>query len=478
MGFIDIHNSQWWEADTPYSWPANSFYSARNVDIRKKWGIVTLEAGLVDSWWVISGNICYMINLDEIWVTGGWIIVCTETWNIYLNWVLKTTINTWTTVHNRVAWIWANQASNGTMYIYYITQTSFGSWVIHRSTTNLWTFNISYRTYDVAPWSVWIIKTINRANSLYIPVKNKVLNLNNLEVINEYLILQNTETIKYMSQFQWNMRVYSNLWNTCIQYIWDWYSILPDWRQEWYNQPILWWVSIWWLDYITIWFNENYADLYVVSGIQKQEVRINLDASNISRVFDSYLSIRQWMVYISGWQTWASSEYWIYTLWNYYPWQPISLVQSYTWWNNKFLQHCHLWPTSYFACVDNKVYTVEHNDPPTNYAPSGYIEELVYMGDDWEEVEFEWLKIAFKLNWWTINIYVREDIGKTYQLLKSIDSTYNNEEKLTIYKSEFINLWIWFLTKYQFKFELVKWATGTPQIWRRSVSLPNVNQHK
>lgn len=104
-----------------------------------------------------------------------------------------------------------------------------------------------------------------------------------------------------------------------MQYTWDGVSESPNTRQEWKNQPILGIVNDGALDYAILGFNENYADLYLIQGTQKSELRVNLEASADARVFGSYLSIREGIVYISGGKTGQSDNYGVYTYGNYFP---------------------------------------------------------------------------------------------------------------------------------------------------------------
>ena len=134
-------------------------------------------------------------------------------------------------------------------------------------------------------------------------------------------------------------------------------------------------------DYAILGFSNTYSGLYLISGTQKQELRVNLEASAASRILDGYMSIRKGMVYINGGKSGESNNYGVYTFGNYYPGTPKSLVQSYTLSTTAFLFHSHSTAESYFACGDGKVYQIEHNSPPTTLgvAATGFVVSNMYQ---------------------------------------------------------------------------------------------------
>ena len=72
-------------------------------------------------------------------------------------------------------------------------------------------------------------------------------------------------------------------------------------------------------DYAVLGFNANYSDLYLISGTQKQELRVNLESATSSRTLNRYMSIREAIVYISGGSSGESTLNGVYTFGNYYP---------------------------------------------------------------------------------------------------------------------------------------------------------------
>jgi len=315
-----INGFDWGESDDLIKWPANSFFAWENIDVRTNLSATKLSPKLEDSWWVFDDNISFMTNLETLWVSWWGIVVCLENGKIYLDGTLKTTLATWTAAHDKVKWIGVNIDTGWTQYVYYISKTSSWSWEIHRSTTDLATFNVWYKSYTVTSWAVSFVWTINDSWLLYIAVKNKILLMDDTEVVQDFLILPAQEEVKWFTQFQGNFKVYTNAQQTGVQYVWDWSTEAPSYRQEWINQPILWVVNDWAFDYAVLWFNENYSDLYLISGTQRQELRVNLETAAYSRILNWFLSIREGIVYISWGKTWQSTNEGIYTYGNYYPW--------------------------------------------------------------------------------------------------------------------------------------------------------------
>lgn len=480
----DIQWFSWWESDDIYIWPKDSFFSWEWIEIRKNLSGVRLSSGLVNTWWSISGTICYMANLETLGIIWWWTVVCTESWNIYLDWVLKETISTWTAAFNKVIGIWVMTVS-WSQYVYYISSCILWWAQIHRSNSDLSSFTISYKSF-VTSYSIPNKSIIINSNwYLYIWYNNKILSLYSVwEILTDWLILPEKEIITWFTQFQNQYKIYSNLWNSWIQYLWDWSSIEPDYRQIWENQPVLWVVNDWPYDYAILWFNEHYSDLYLITWTQKQEIRVNLEASFSSRILQWNISIREWIVYISWGQSWESYNYWIYTYWNYYPGAPKSLVQEYSWWSlGVFGFHSHWVGISYFSCSDWNIYSIEHNNPPSinKYATTWYVVTHMYQWNIWEDKKINKIKVWFEVpTSSSIKIYLRSSFGWLWILAKTIDNaTYWDKKWLIIFNSELSSLGIWNFNEIQMKIELNQWLTAfdfdTPTVFRITTFMEVVN---
>lgn len=478
---FDIQGFSGWESDDIYRWPKDSFYSAENVEVRKNLSWIQLASKLVDTAWTITGTIISMENLETIWIwTTSGVIVCTSTGLVYLNGVLKQTINTGTTEWNQIIGIWVLTVSS-VQYIYYVTKTSSWAGKIHRSTTDLATWNISYKAYTVATdTTVASAFLINTWDYLHIAVKNKIVNIYTVaEVVSDALVLPEKEKITWFTQFQNSFKIYTNLGSTGVQYIWDGTDTVVSYRQTWLNQPVLWVVNDGALDYAILWFSSAYSGLYLISWTQKQEIRVNLETSAYSRLLSGNMSIRKSIVYISGGWSWESSNYGIYTYGLYYPWTPKSLVQQYSLSTNAFSFHCHSTAESYFANADGKVWYIEHNNPPTTtgYATSGYVDSQIHQGNIWEEKSFKKMKVGFKLQLNSyIEIYVRTSLGATWLLAKTISyATYSTKKQVTVFENELKALWIGNFNELQVRIKMYGSSYYTPTVLRVTTFLEVVN---
>lgn len=222
-----------------------------------------------------------MVSLGSLGIVGGGIVVCTDTGKVYLDGTLMTTFATGTTSHDIVIGIGVLTIAT-VQYVYFMTRTSFGSGRIHRSDTSLTTFNVSYKTYTTSFGIADKAFVINNNGQLYFAVKNKVIKLDNIETVSDALVLQDQEEIKGFTQFQNSYRIYANTsidsGSSGIQYIWNGSSTSSfDYRQVWENQPVLGVVNNGAFDYAVLGYNGSYSDLYLISGTQKQELRVNLE---------------------------------------------------------------------------------------------------------------------------------------------------------------------------------------------------------
>lgn len=457
-----IFDIQWFsggESDDLTRWPKDSFYQAENVEVRKDLSGVTLTSKLVDTWWSISGDIIFMENLEKYGFS--WVVVATDTGNVYLNWTLKQTLATGTSAHNRIIWMGTMKVSS-TQYFYFITKSSTGAGKIHRSTTNLTTWDVSYKNYDTvngtASDSAFSL-SIN--GEVLFAINNCIVGIDSVETVTNRLELPEIEYCVWFTHFQNNYKIYTNFGTTGVQYMWDWFDTAPDYRQEWENQNILAVTNNGAFDYAILgaYGTEGYNDLYIISGSQKQELRVNLETSSTARVFNRYISIREDIVYISWGKTGESSNYGIYTYGNYYPWTAKSLVQSYSGTTTSFIFHAHWLATSYFACNDDKVYQVEHNNPPTTlgYASSWYVVSTVYEGQVWEELKFNKIILGYKLpNGTQIKLYIRKDTWDSWNLVKTLTYATDWDKKgYILHANEMKSLWFGNFYSFQIKAELI-----------------------
>jgi len=480
---FDIQSFIGWEADDIAKWPANSFYASEWVEVRKDLSYAKLESKLVDTWWTFSGNISCIANLAELWISWGWIVVCTSSGNVYLNGVLKNTFAS----NTRVDGIGVMTNNTWSQFVYYYSAPVAWVWVIHRSNSSLSTFNLAYKSYT-ATWTVFNdkdeIQVISNNGNLYAAINNCIVELDKSEVVSNALVLPTEESIYWFTQFQNNFKIYTNIGNSWVQYFWNWTDVLPFYRQIWNNSRILGVVNDGWNDYAVLWYDRYYSDLYLIQGTQKSEVRVDKENASWARFLRWNMTIRQGIVYISG----GRSGSWegVYTYGNYYPGTNKSLVRLVSL-TDTILLHAHDSQYTYFTTAsDNKVYKIENDTTPSNlwYVDSGNIQTLMQRGQMIEEMVIDKIKIALKLQPNTrILVYIRSDESSSYILIKDLDfATYQNKKTYTMRHSEISQTALGNITEFQLKIELVSGSDGsinayTPSVWRVVVYADTVNDN-
>lgn len=477
---FDIQSFIWWEADSSSKWPDNSFYSAENVEIRRDLQWVRLSSAL-ETYWTYDASIIYMTTQTELWVWTN-PIICLSNWKVYFGATNVFTLAEATTEYNKIIWI-GYQNVSWTEYLYYFTDTSSWTWKVHRTdidwnsiSTNVLTYTVKQQSEDVRAYC------INYTWNLYVATSNKVFIMDNTWVLEEALELESNWFISWFTQFQDRFNIYMNKrYATWKQYVWSWVDWTePYYAQEWYWLPVLWITNDWSSDYWILWPWWTYTDVYQIPWTQKWELRVTNEWDTNSRELNSYISNRQWILYISWWKSWESSNYWIYTYWNYFPWTPKSLVQQFSWTTSQFKYQAHTTDRTYFACADNKVYYIIHDFIPINYASSWYIITKLYEENAWEEKKITKIKVWFKLQTQSsIKIYIRKEVWDSWLLVKTIDyTTYQNKRTCTISPAEINSVNLWNFTTLQIKSELIAWTSTdyTPILKRITTFMETVNE--
>ena len=306
--------------------------------------------------------------------------------------------------------------------------------------------------------------------------------IDNVEVVNELLTLSDKDVIVWMSVFQNQYRVYSNIESlNTFQYFWDWTSAEFDYKVIWRHLPVRAIENDWGYDTAITWFNEAYSDIYQIAWSQRQEIRVNLEAATWARIFNDHISSREEIVYISWWTT---AKKWVYSMWNYYPWMPNALVLEHPLLNDEILWHTHDISLSYFACNDGKVYQLSHNQIATHNT-TWYIESLIFNWWPWnayikKSIEYAYIGFSQVDNSKTIELYAKVDWG-SYKLLKTINWAHSNVRWVRIDRSEFITqeLWDFFDLTYKIVLNWDWWdqLTSTPIFrWVETYITNNINK--
>ena len=462
--FWNWTNFIWWEADNPRVWPQHSVQEAHWVNLKQYPWEVHLWNAMQDTWRTINWSVTYMANLADFW--GSWILVCTDTWNIYLDWTLKTTLNTWSANWNIIIWAWSLNIW-GIDYLYLFWRPTTWSARIHRITldmnvTNLLTNHIAYTTSSWIVDNIWVI---TEAVNIIFWIWNKTYTLDINEVVTPKLVFAENEMVMGITSFLNKYKVYTSIWlKRGRQYFWDGITLLWDYKTEWQNTPILWVTNEWWLDMVVTWFNSYYSNLYRVNWVQRWIYKANQEDSSIRNFYRS-ISSRQWIFYISAK---ANFVYWVYSLGNYYAWYPETLSFEHLWANNEISAFAHDASQSYFWTLWGKVYKVFHQSSWNVYNSLWRITSLIF--DWWTKYKYvkkqiDYAYVWFQIKRWTsIKIYARADWG-TFKLLKTLDSTFNNLRWTRIDRNEFIAQWLWDAFDLEYKVELI-WDNNYTPIFR------------
>lgn len=464
-----------WEQDTPYLWSAGSFSSWQGLDIRKEPPFVRLSSKMTTEW-TFDDNICFMKNLEDFWLSG--ILVCLENGKIYLDWTLKTTLNTGTIAHNRVRGVGYIWDVSWTWYLYYVTEIESGWFTakIHRSTENLWTFTVWHKTLTLQN-NRFINKNvpiISETTRLVIGIRDKIFELDNAETVTTLFTLWKYEEIVWITEFQNNYKIYTsvqttNVFASWMQYFWDWTSDAFDYRVPWVNLPILWVQNNWPYDYVITGQSNTYSDLYLVSWSQRQELRVNLEDSTSAREFSKYMSIRWDILYISGRN--KEGKYGIYSYGNYFPWFSKSLTLEYILdsWTDNFLFQCGTNTKLYIACTDDKVYSITYSNSWQSYVTSGQVITGKWVWN-WlhttKNVEYMW--VPYKMSWTGAKIEIF--LSKTWTFwatpFKTITDTSVKWVRIDANEFQARDLWDF----YELQMKVVIYSStdtlSTPSLWR------------
>lgn len=466
-----------WEQDSAYLWQAWWFQSALWVDLRKEPPFVKLASAMTLEW-TFDSPVIYMKNLEEFWLT--WILICLENGKIYLNWTLQHTLTDWTSAYNKIKWVWFMKSS-WTNYLYYFSKTSSWIWKIYKSAASVWALSDTWDTFDVEAGNTNIpfYPILSEATRLVLWLRNKVFEYDNVETLRTKIELWWEETIVWITEFQNNYKiystVYSTLWITGKQYFWDWLDTDYDYSINWNNLPIWWIAQNGAYDYAVTWYNSSYSDFYEITWSQRTPKRVNLESSSWTRQFQPYLWFRSDICYIS----WANKEWiqGIFSYGNYYPWYDKWLVLEYakstTSDSNYFTHQAHSTNKSYFACVDNKVYSVLYLNPTTPYFNNGYVITKKWIWNWLHTLKsVDYMYVWYKLEVWTsISIYARPwdwnwAFGKLLKTISITTETPATQKWIRIEANEFQSVDLWDFYEIELKFVLSTTdTTKTPALW-------------
>lgn len=503
LKIIDMQSFIGWEADNPYMWPANCCARAVWVDLRSKPWLARLDMDVnVVKDVGYRNNILCVANIQEMWANADKIYMCygnpsklnidNSDVDVYTfnHKIIAMCINEWEMYYFWTTWTWSSSTWIPS-YKIHIYKSSIG---------NDWNpTNFTYldgKSYDVY-WKWWWIFALNLNTKIYVASGNKVVSIDDVEVLTDEISFPKWETIVWMTEYLWTIKIYTVIWENTYLYTWDWVDYVATTRQLWEWTKLVWtnqsndikkWVlNDWAYDYV---LSENW-DLYIVSWTQKQKIKTsNVDDAN--KKFLCLLKVQDGILYI-----WA--EFTVYTYGIKYPWISASLVWSYvtpyfagssimSFWPRIMCRN-YIYNSYWVICTISDKYSNQNissklitNLPRNTDLKWWFIQTMYYTNDQWKDMAFEMMKLKVKTNNHTVLIYYRTDITEKWILFKTIWHDYK-QEKITISIREFNENIPWPFTGIQFMFvlqqdEIFGSKYDTPEIWRCTVFLREINENK
>lgn len=455
-----------WDYSNIVTWTDMAKYGneSYSVDWRKNPEWVCLGQYITKAEYNVSWDVTAYLDLAEFWWT--WIVAITKTGRVYLNQTLKHTFSWWTAEIYDLSVL----TISWTQYIYY-----FWPYWIHRSNMTLTTFIQDHRTF-INQWYAQT-KILNYANNIYFTSWNYLNILSwTTELVTEWVcVLSQPYIITWILLYQDYLRIYWKSQTNWILAIWkrnSWNS-LPDTIVTYPWLPIRWvaWDS--WVDYVIMWYSDDYSDLYLINWLSKPQMLISNPEWDINeRKFNWTIATRYWLIYL-WWQIqWNNC---LFSYGRYHRWYPESLQVEWYVWNVTAI---------YPRSIDILFWNNYNWD---TYSWIQYIWDRTWFHryiDIWEVVSlvFNWWTRAVKnivncevyfnndtLNtynkfWWTVILYARTKKSTSWTTVRTFNTTNIADWFIRIARSEF---WaIWNFNQIEFKLRL----TSTVVSWSYKIS--------
>jgi len=466
-------NFSWWEWDGFYLWPKWSYRAWKNIDTRilENWVKVCTKFTSTEdeyNWSIVEINPFANKSFStEVW----------DNWEIYEWWNYKFSLESSTSAYNKIRWFGRlTLTSDNTTYVYWFSSTSFGVWKIYRIATD-YTSATEVTSFSLALWRTAVYDYIS---VLSLPWRiifwcwNIIYELSNTEILTELISFPKEADIISISYYLNKYKIYYNLskytsWpkDWFLNY-WDGSSSAVDYFVKYENSWIINVINDGAYDYVVFW-DTNTSDLYLMSWLNRQELRINTEWSsfNNTRSLWRKWTIREWILYIM-WENklWEDC---LYSYWNYYPWTPKSLMPENSW---QSFDKIYSDVNNLYGYIDDVtefwnwviysksfLYDWDEEDSWTIYS---YAITWNYWGYTFKSIKeidvfytllssSKYIKIYIKTTWWP---NANNTTGRT--LIKTINNTLVRWIK--IYSSELTALWIWIFNQFEYKVELGSWA--------------------
>lgn len=411
------------EGDGFFYGPKGSYRMSKNVDTRM------LENGVRNSNSFVYTSETYLWNVLAVnpYEFNCFSTLETNTWRIYKNGSLAMTMATGTVAHDQVIGFGQQvRAADSIVYSYGFTKVnSSGVGQIHRFATNFFTiaasvsFTLSWGRTDNA--TVFKVSAVPTPSGLIFGYANTVYKMSTAEAVTTHLTFPNNFDVVAITRYQNQYKVYCNAYrysNGPVDshvYIWDWISTETDQEVVFENSKVINVVNDGGDDYVVFGWISDTSDLYVVQGIRRAELRINVEGnlSTNTRLFWKYWTVREWIVYMNG-----TNKLWedcMYSYGKYYNGTPKSLIAE----NSISINAIQAYPTSIYVYDDDgasagvgKIYSrpIEFNSVP-NASGKIYSYPLTWGYGIHTKKVIEELLISYSLyqNNDSIKIYARKN---------------------------------------------------------------------
>lgn len=466
-----------WEWDGFYLWPKWSYRAWENIDTRKLENWAMICSKIINTEDTYDGSIL-AVNpyASNSFSTDTW-----SWWKIYEQGELKITLSSWTSAHNAIMWFWKmTKLSDSTTYVYWFSQTSSWTGKCFRISTDYSTATDLSQDFTLALWRT--------ANANYMPVLslpgkiifgygNTIFQLSNSEILTELISFPKDAEIVSITYYQdtykifYNIPKYSNWPKEWFINYWDWISSSVSTFVKYDNSGILNVVNDGAYDYVVFW-NTYSNDLYLVSGINRQELRINTENSiNNTRLLWIEWVIREWVLYM----TWINKlwNYCLYSYWNYYPWFNKSLMPENSW----------IYINKMYAGIRNLY--IYSDDAWWDWVGGIYTKSFLFNSDS--ESSATLFSYAITGNFWIYTFKTIKEIDIAFNLVNELNSiklyakttgwptannttwrtliktiTWTSVRWVKIYWSELSSLGIWEWNQLEYKAELIAANTTSP----------------
>lgn len=377
-----------------YGWISNNKYigipwwvaNARNVDISSpRWAILSRSNSLSTTWteiftaaqWKPVAMIYGNSATSQLYAAETWYLSEYD-WTIY-NITAKITDvrNMWEIVYETNS------------YWFILWENKILQWQLNKWATDLWVWASAVNVVDSwvsLPNDLWGWTSSFQENCPYI-IRNWILyvvagktywqNIFTIDVstttwsaLTIELNLDRWYNVTYMSQIWDQIIIYANNWKHWRQYFWDWTSSTA-WRViDWYDKPILWWVTLNNIDYLVVWTDKKrwfyFANWYQPQKIFETDVNVaNEEAENFFfKLFWNNVMETIWDTIILPW---VNS---IYKYGNETAWLPKWITRDYVPWD--------IYLMSYEDSISNRL-IVFYKDSDWDYRR---IRQLIQSPDD------------------------------------------------------------------------------------------------